>query len=95
MLWDAARPAPPVWPSEYTRTEYDLRIEHNNGNIIATASVASKEHPDFFFHRKIIVGGGNIFSIENIFDNRSSNLLRFQLAEELVSEGVNRVLPLK
>lgn len=95
LLWESARPAPPVWPSEYTFADYDLQIEKKNGNIIATATAASKENPGFFFHKKITVGNGDVFSIENIFDNRSSKTLKFQLSEQLIVEGGHRVLPLK
>ncbi len=95
LLWESARPAPPFWPSEYTFADYDLQIEKKNGNVIATATVASKKNPGFFFHRKITVGNGDVFSIENIFDNRSSKKLKFQLSEQLIVEGGHRVLPLK
>ena len=53
-------PAPPSWPSEYHRGAFDLTLERTADGLLATASMASGEHPQFLLRRRVAVNAGPV-----------------------------------
>lgn len=87
---------PPVAPSEYWDAIFDLSVERCDGQVIATASTASWEHPGFVLRRRIAIGASPVLTMTHEFDNRGAVALHLKLRQQLEINNwcAERVLPL-
>jgi GNAT superfamily N-acetyltransferase len=76
--------APPIYPSDYWTAKFNLSIEAADGQVVAVADVAAKNHPGFVLRRRVAIGAGPLLRINWELDNLAGEARSFRIAH-----GVN------
>lgn len=89
--------APPAWPNEYRDGKHELRLERVADGYVATATMASKEHPGFVLRKIVTVGSGPVVRIDYDFDNLHGDERSFRLMQAVFGDDGKSsvILPLR
>ena len=79
LATQGGRPVPPLWAGEYRKGTFALELDTENGSVVATATLASKEKPGFLFRRTVRMNAGPMVTIEHTFENAGLEPLAFRL----------------
>ena len=95
---EGARPIPPKWPSEFSRSDFKLRAKREGHDLVLVASYAAKKTPGLVFSRIIRLNAGPIVSVEHTVENTGFDPFTFRLYQFVTNGGSEHstlTLPLK
>ena len=79
LATQGGRPVPPLWTGEYRKGTFALDLDTEDGSVIATATLTSKEKPGFTFRRTVRMNAGPIVTVEHTFENFALEPIVFRL----------------